>query len=489
MISLRDYQLSGVSRLRESIKRHKRSILVAPTGAGKTRMAIRIMQGAVEQGNRCWFVVHRRELCNQTSKALWDAKLAHGMIMSGKGRSPQLAQIATVITAANRIRSMPVDERPRVIIFDECHRSVSDSYKHIANACQGAYIIGLTATPERTDGRGLSEIYRDMVEVQDMAWLIREGFLSPYRLIAPVNGPDLSSVKTKAGDYDVKQAEQVMDRPTITGDAIRAYRQYANGKRCMVFCVSIDHSEHTCAQYNQAGVPAEHIDGTYSDSEREAALERFRAGETLVLCTVQLAIEGLDIPAVEAVQQLRPTQSIIVYLQLIGRGLRPETGKKELIILDQVDNWKRHGLPDDVREWSLDGRQKGKRSTRDEEPELQIQQCKQCFHIFKRGVSECPNCGAEIEVTGRKIEQVEGQLAEVDLDAARRERGREQAKARGLVDLVSVGVSRGMKNPAAWAAFVNASRQGRKPTPFEFKEASAIYERITSSSANIAGAF
>jgi superfamily II DNA or RNA helicase len=257
----------------------------------------------------------------------------------------------------------------------------------------------------------------------------------------------------------------------------------------MVFCVSIAHSEHTCAQYNAAGIQAEHIDGTNSDKEREDALERFRAGHTLVLCTVQLAIEGLDIPAVEAVQQLRPTQSVIVYLQLIGRGLRPEQGKAELVILDQVNNWKRHGLPDDVREWSLDGRKKRKRSTRDEDPELQIQQCKQCFHIFKRGVSECPNCGAEIEVTGRKIEQVEGQLAEVDLDAARRERGREQAKARGLVDLVSVGVSRGMKNPAAWAAIVNASRQGRKPTPIEFKEASVIYERITSSSANIAGAF
>jgi superfamily II DNA or RNA helicase len=489
MISLREYQLSGVGRLRDSIRQHKRSILVAPTGAGKTRMAIRIMQGAVEQGNRCWFVVHRRELCTQTSKALWDAKLAHGMIMSGKGRSPQLAQIATVITAANRINSMPVDQRPKVIIFDECHRSVSESYKRIANACQGAYIIGLTATPERTDGRGLRELYSDMVQVQDMDWLIKEGFLSPYRLIAPVEGPDLSSIKTKAGDYDTRETEAVMDRPTITGDAIRAYRQYADGKRCMVFCVSIAHSEHTCAQYNAAGIPAEHIDGTYTDKEREGALERFRAGQTLVLCTVQLAIEGLDIPAVEAVQQLRPTQSVIVYLQLIGRGLRVEDNKRELVILDQVNNWKRHGLPDDVREWSLDGRKKRKRSSQDDEPELQIQQCKECFHIFRKGVSECPHCGAEIEVTGRKIQQVDGQLAEVDLDAVRRERGREQAKARGLVDLVSVGVSRGMKNPAAWAAFVNASREGRKPTPSEFKMAGVIYERITNSSANTAGSF
>jgi superfamily II DNA or RNA helicase len=299
----------------------------------------------------------------------------------------------------------------------------------------------------------------------------------------------LSSIKTKAGDYDTRETEAVMDRPTITGDAIRAYRQYADGKRCMVFCVSIAHSEHTCAQYNAAGIPAEHIDGTYTDKEREGALERFRAGQTLVLCTVQLAIEGLDIPAVEAVQQLRPTQSVIVYLQLIGRGLRVEDNKRELVILDQVNNWKRHGLPDDVREWSLDGRKKRKRSSQDDEPELQIQQCKECFHIFRKGVSECPHCGAEIEVTGRKIQQVDGQLAEVDIDAVRRERGREQAKARGLVDLVSVGVSRGMKNPAAWAAFVNASREGRKPTPSEFKMAGVIYERITNPSSNTAGSF
>jgi len=489
MISLRDYQLSGVGRLRDSIRQYRRSILVAPTGAGKTRMAIRIMQGAVEQGNRCWFVVHRRELCNQTSRALWDAKLAHGMIMSGKGRSPQLAQIATVITAANRIQSMPVAERPKVIIFDECHRSVSSSYQQIVDACPDAYVIGLTATPERTDGRGLRQLYSDMVEVQDTSWLIRNGFLSPYRLVAPVEGPDLSAVKTKAGDYDIKQSEQVMDRPTITGDAIRAYRQYVDGKRCMVFCVSIAHSEHTCAQYNEAGIPAEHIDGTHTDAEREAALTRFRDGETLVLCTVQLAIEGLDIPAVEAVQQLRPTQSVIVYLQLIGRGLRVEEGKDELVILDQVNNWKRHGLPDDVREWSLDGRKKRKRSAKDEDPDIHIQQCKDCFHIFRKGPPACPECGVLLVVTGRKIEQVDGDLAEVDLEAVRRERGLQQGRARELPDLVRVGVTRGMKNPSAWAAIVYAQRQGRKPTPMEFKLAKDIHERITAAVADPAGAF
>jgi superfamily II DNA or RNA helicase len=489
MISLRDYQLSGVGRLRDSIRRHKKAILVAPTGAGKTRMAIRIIQGAVEQGHRCWFIVHRRELCYQTSRALWDAKLEHGMILPSKGRSPMLAQIGTVITAANRIESMPVEQRPRVIIFDECHRSVSSSYQRIVEACPDAFIIGLTATPERTDGRGLGELYADMVEVQDMAWLIREGFLSPYRLIAPVEGPDLSGVKTKAGDYDTRQAEQVMDKPTITGDAIRAYRQYVDGKRCMVFCVSIAHSEHTCEQYNAAGIPAEHIDGTNTDTEREAALTRFREGKTLVLCSVALAIEGLDIAAVEAVQQLRPTQSVIVYLQLIGRGLRVEPGKKELVILDQVANWRRHGLPDDQREWSLDGRKRGKRKAQEDEADIKIQQCRSCFHIFRKGVSACPQCGAPIVVTGREIEQVEGTLAEVDIEAARRERAREQGSARDLSDLVRVGASRGMKNPSAWAAIVYAQRQGRKPTPMEFKLAKDHYERITAAVSYSAGAF
>lgn len=479
MISLRDYQLSGVARLRDSIRKHTRSILVAPTGAGKTRMAIRIMQGAIQQNNRVWFIVHRRELCKQTSQALWEAKVEHGMIMSGKTRSPSLAQVGTVITAANRIEKLLPEQRPKVIIFDEAHRSVSNSYQRIIDACPDAYVIGLTATPERTDGRGLGEVYSDLVEVQSMAWLIENGYLSQYRLIAPSQGPDLSNVRTVKGDYDEKQLTELMDRPTITGNAIAAYKEFVPGKRCMVFCVSIKHSEHTCEQYNAAGIPAEHIDGTYTDNEREAALERFRKGETLVLCSVQLAIEGLDIPAVEAVQQLRPTQSIIVYLQLIGRGLRPEEGKKELVILDQVNNWLRHGLPCDEREWSLEGRARRKRGQRDEDPEIKAIQCDGCFHVFKKGPSACPECGKPIENKGRQIQEVEGKLSEIDLQAAKRERKREQGKARTIDDLVALGISRQMNKPAAWAAITHASRQGRKPMPDDFKAAKEAFLRLS----------
>lgn len=478
MISLREYQEDAVSRLRASVQQKRRVILVSPTGSGKTRMALRIVQGAVANGNSCWFVVHRRELCKQTSREFWEHKLEHGMIMSGKQRSQTLAQVGTVLTAANYVEKLRPDQRPKIIIFDEAHRSVSSSYQRLIDACPGAVIIGLTATPERTDGRGLAEIYAGMVEVQSMRWLIDHGFLCDYRLIAPAEDVDLSEVKTKMGDYATDDLERVMDKPTITGDAIAAYRQYAEGKRNMVFCVSIKHSEHTCQQYNAAGIPAEHIDGTHSDREREAALDRFRRGETLVLCSVQLAIEGLDIPAVEVVQQLRPTKSVIVYLQLIGRGLRPEPGKRALIILDQVNNWRRMGLPDDEREWSLEGRKRGKRKASEPDPDIHIQQCRECFAVFRKGVSECPGCGVPIEGGREAPKQVDGALAEVDLTQVRRSARREQGSARTLRDLIALGIRRGMNRPAEWACVVAASRQGRKPTASEFAEARRIYGEV-----------
>ena len=478
MISLREYQEDAVGRLRNSIKQHRRSILVSPTGSGKTRMALRIVQGAVANGNSCWFVVHRRELCKQTSREFWAHKLEHGMIMSGKQRSQTLAQVGTVLTAANYVEKLRPDQRPKIIIFDEAHRSVSSSYQRLIDACPNALIIGLTATPERTDGRGLGEIYSDMVQVQTMRWLIEHGFLCDYRLIAPAADVDLSSVKTQMGDYAADDLERIMDKPTITGDAIAAYRQYASGKRNMVFCVSIKHSEHTCEQYNAAGIPAEHIDGTHTDSEREAALDRFRRGVTLVLCSVQLAIEGLDIPAVEVVQQLRPTKSVIVYLQLIGRGLRPEPGKRALIILDQVNNWRRMGLPDDEREWSLEGRKRGKRKAAEQDPDINIQQCRECFSVFRKGLSECPSCGAAIEGGRESPKQVDGALVEVDLTQVRKALKREQGTARTLRDLIALGIRRGMNKPAEWACVVSASRQGRRPTPADFAEAKRIYGEV-----------
>jgi len=489
VISLYDHQEEAIIDLRASVIKHKRSLLVAATGFGKTRVALRLVQGAVQQRRSVWFIVHRRELCKQTSREFWKGKVEHGLIMAGKAQTQVPVQIGTVLTCAKRVETW---KKPDIIIIDEAHRSNSASYQKIIDACPDSIIIGLTATPERTDGRGMDETYNDMVLTKDMRWLIDHGYLSEYKLIAPpVSGIDLTGIKTIAGDYDNKELAERMDKPTITGDAIAAYKKHVNGKRCMVFCVNVKHSKHVCEQYNAAGITAEHIDGTMTDAQREGALDRFRRGVTLVLCTVNLAIEGLDIPAVEAVQMLRPTKSVIVYLQIIGRGLRVEVGKQHCWILDHCENWKqpRFGLPDDERTWSLDARKKGKRKKQDEEADIKTQTCDQCYAVFLKGHSACPQCGAPIKVFSSAPREVEGELVEIDTKALRRERRIAQGRARTIDELVELGMSRNMKRPAQWAAITLASRSGSKPTPADFVEAKAAMARVKAAHTDNSRAF
>ena len=472
MTELRDYQAKMIDDARRSLAIHKRILLVAPTGAGKTVLALEMIRGAVARGKRVLFLCHRRELVRQSSRAFWKAGVPHGMVMAGKQMSRVAANVGVINTVANRLDRM---EPPDLIIVDEAHRSVSPSYLKLFEQWPDAHVVGLTATPERTDGKGLGEVYDAIVEGPTMRWLIEHGYLSQYRIIAPSSSVSLTGVSKRAGDYATDELEAAMDKPTITGEAVSAYRQYATGKRCMVFCVSIKHSQHVCQQYQDAGIPAEHVDGSHTDAERDAILERFRTGQTLVVCSVQLAIEGLDIPAIEVVQFLRPTASLIVYLQAVGRGLRREQGKPACLVLDQVANWTRHGLPDDVREWSLAGRVNKRKRAEHDEPTVSVKQCAACYAVFRAGPLACPSCGATLPGAGRSAPTVvDGELAEIDLSMYRKQQRREQGNARTLVDLVALGHRRGMKSPDGWAVNVLANREGRKPRPQEWTEARQV---------------
>jgi superfamily II DNA or RNA helicase len=444
----------------------------APTGAGKTAITVYMMSRAAEAGKTSVMAVHQNELLTQTSKAMWAGKLEHGMIASGKTRSYMAAQVASVQTW---VRRMDQYSEPDLIIIDECHRSAASTYQKILEQYPNARVIGLTATPQRTDGKGLDGTYTELVQGPTIRQLIDAGYLCDYEIFAPPSSLDLSEVKTKMGDYDKKQLEHEVDKPTITGDAVATYKKHANGKRAAVMCVSIRHAEHVMESYNAAGVPAEMLEGKMTNKEREAVIDRFRSGETLIVTAVQLLIEGLDLPAIEVIQWLRPTQSLIVYLQGNGRGFRVANGKEKLIILDQVANYKRHGLPDDDREWTLEGRKKGKKRKPDEEADVSIQQCKHCFHIFRPGVAVCPSCGKPVEVRQKaEIEVVDGELERIDVTALRKQAKQEQGAARGLVDLVKLGQRRGMKNAAIWAAHVHASRAGRKATAEDFANAKRV---------------
>ena len=471
-MKLRPYQEDLIDKTRQALRRNKRVLMKAPTGAGKTAITVYMMSRAAEAGKTSVMAVHQNELLTQTSKALWAGKLEHGMIASGRTRSYMAAQVASVQTW---VRRMDQYSEPDLIIIDECHRSAASTYQKILEEYPNAMVIGLTATPSRTDGKGLDGTYQELVQGPTIRQLIDAGYLCDYEIFAPPSPLDLSDVKTKMGDFDKKQLEHEVDKPTITGDAVATYKKHANGKRAAVMCVSIRHAEHVMESYNAAGIPAEMLEGKMTNKEREAVINRLRSGETLVVTAVNLLIEGLDVPSLEVIQWLRPTQSLIVFMQGNGRGFRVSDGKEKLIILDQVGNWKRHGLPDDDREWTLEGRKKGKKRKPDEEADVSIQQCKHCFHIFRPGVAVCPSCGKPVEVRQKaEIEVVDGELERIDVTALRKQAKQEQGAARDLVDLVKLGQRRGMKNAAIWAAHVHASRAGRKATADDFAQAKRV---------------
>lgn len=473
-MKLRDYQLDIILKTRKALTAVRRALIQAPTGAGKTALCVHMMKTAAERGKRAFFLVHQNELLSQTSKALWKQKLEHGMIASGRRISKLPVQVASVQTLVNRLDKY---EAPDLIIIDEAHRSTADSYRKVVEAYPKAVLVGLSATPQRTDGKALGDMYDTIVKGPSIRWLQQEGFLCDYVLFAPSVGIDVSDVKTTAGDFNKGQLEKAADKPTITGDAVSHYKKLAYGKRAVVMCVSIKHAQHVADSYNQAGIPAASIEGSMTTEQRNKVLQDFERGVIKVITNVQLLVEGVDIPAIEVVQWLRPTQSLIVYMQGNGRGLRPHADKKHLIILDHVGNALRHGLPCETREWSLEGEQKGKRKKQDDEPDINVSQCGSCFAVFKSGVDACPMCGAAVEKKERKLNEVEGELEQVDMEAVRAERKRarqEQGQANGLRDLIALGKRRGMKNASGWGLNVFMARQGKKPTPRDYAEAKRI---------------
>jgi len=423
----------------------KAVLVVGPTGMGKTHLAAFVLGEAARKGLRSLFVAHRIEIVRQSSDAFVKQNINHSIICAGFHNDPwPKVQIASIQTLARRLDRV---SKPDLIVFDEAHHVAAGSWQKIIEWVPEAYRIGLTATPERLDGKGLKPWFSKMVMGPPVRQLITDGYLSPYRLVAPPPQYDLRGIGTVAGDYEKGQLAARMDTPTITGCAVTEYKNRVNGKRAIVRACSIQHSLHIADQFRAAGVPAEHVDGNSTPEYRKAAMDRFVKGETLILTNVGLYSEGVDIPAVECVIDMRPTQSKTLALQFWGRALRICEGKKEAWIIDHANNWERHGLPCDERRWDLDGRKKRKASSESGGPSVRL--CGACFAACKAGVMVCPYCGYQFETKPRDVETKEGDLKEVDLLAARRARGLEESRCETLEDFQALGKERGYAN--GWA--------------------------------------
>lgn len=451
---VRPYQDDLIHRVRVALRTSRRVLLQLPTGGGKTVVAGKMVENAAAKGHACLFTVHRRELIDQTVATFDDVGIRHGVIAAGRPyQILERVQVASIDTLKHRQNKGSRLFPPRVIVVDEAHHVGAAGWKAVVNAYPEASVIGLSATPERLDGKGLDDVFQSIVVGPSTGWLIANGYLSDYRAFAP-SAPDMQGVEVRAGDFAKGQAAGVMDRPTITGDAIKHYLRLARGQSAVAFCVSIEHSQHVAAQFRAAGVMAWHLDGGTPAGERAEAIRAFRAGEITVLCNVDLFGEGFDLPSLCASILLRPTRSLALYLQQVGRALRKAPGKSSALILDHAGNIARHGLPDEERHWTLEGRTKRKR---DGGTALDVRQCPKCFFLH-RPRPACPECGHVYDASPREVEEVEGELREVDVARQREEREAEQRAARSAEELVALGRKRGYRRPEAWAAHVLSAR-------------------------------
>jgi len=460
---LRDYQIDMIERARQSLRHHKSIILQAPTGAGKTALSAQMIGTAHSRGIRSYFVCHRVELVTQTSAQFRKVGIPHGFCVSGMPFHPDAGvMICSVDTLRARLDKV---HQPGLVVWDEAHHVAAAGWRKVRGHFAKAKHVGLTATPQRLDGKGLNDLFEDLVLGPSVRWLIDRGYLSDYRAFAPPQMVDLTAVSIMAGDYDQSKLAAVMGESTITGQAVDEYRRRMPGKRAIVFCVTVEHSEQVAAQFRAAGIRALSLDGSTHPFKRQEGIEAFARGDIRVLCNVNLFGEGFDVPAIEGVILLRPTQSLGLHLQQLGRSLRPAEGKTHAIILDHAGNIGRHGLPDEDREWSLEGLRKSKKNN---PAEVRIRQCPQCLAIHDP-LPACPYCGFVYPKREVMPAEVEGELKELDKDAlraaklkAQEQTKREQAQAKTVDDLIALGRARGMKWPERWAAHVWAARVNRR---------------------------
>lgn len=440
-IQLRDYQQELVVKCVASLKRgFKKPLLVLPTGGGKTAIASELVRRSYNKGKSSIFIVHRQELLRQTYLTYQKNGITPAIIQGGVNPDyTNPMQIASVNTLVRRLDKV---SPPDLVFIDECHHQPGSMWSAVTDAFPNAIVVGLTATPCRLDGKPLGKFFDVMLEVINVKQLIERGYLSPYLYYAPssINTSELSM--SSNGDYSKESLAQASFSASIVGDNIEQYKRLAMGKRNVVFAINRMHGADIARRYNEAGIKAEFLDGETPNAQRKATLERFNKGETKVLVNVDLFGEGFDLPAIEVVSLLRPTASTSLYLQQVGRGLRICEGKTHAIILDHVNNYQRHGMPDEIREWSLDGgltkRKRGESSS------IAIKRCPKCFFAHAPAL-KCPNCGYVYEANGKEIKEIAGELVLLGSDEYRQAQKKEVIIANTLEELIRIETDRGFK--------------------------------------------
>jgi len=401
---LRPYQQQGITDLRAAFARSRSVLYCLPTGGGKTHIFVEVAERVVNRGGRVLVLEHRGELVAQAVRKLRAVGISPGIISASvpgaRFTGFESVVVATVQTLSRR--TLPSHWQPDFIIADECHLACAASWRELLlQRFAHCWRLGVTATPERLDGQGLGEIFRTMVLGPTISQLTDAGHLVPAVVYAPP-APDLSGVAIRGGEFAVKAAGAAM--AGLVGDVVQHYQRLGAGRQALIFAASVDHAERLQAEFGSRFAT---VTGKTPRAERSQTLADLAAGTLTGIINVGVLVEGFDCPAVSYIGLARPTASTTIYLQSVGRGLRPSPGKADCIIADHAGNAsERFGLPDQDRQWSLAGR--GKRTRGIDPDALAISTCAECFALYAG--AECPRCGHSRPVQQRRLRQAGGLL-------------------------------------------------------------------------------
>ena len=412
---LRPYQETAIESLRAALKEDKKVVLSAPTGAGKTRIAAEIFALARARNSRVAFVVPFLSLIEQTYRAFVKNGLPQEDISIVQANHPLCNYARPIqICSTDTLVRRPVLPETDVVIFDECHRN-SKLYKRWMEEAPQVKFVGLSATPW---ARGMAETWDDLIIVETTRGLINQKFLSDYKFFAPAS-PDLSGVSIIAGDYHEGQLGDAMNKTELVADIVTTWQDNADGRPTLCFCVNRAHARQVQYQFNKAGIQCGYVDANTPVDEREALIEKLRTGELNVIANIGTMTTGVDAPFVSCIILARPTKSEMLFIQIVGRGLRTAENKDHCLILDHSDTGLRLGLPCTINKTRLSKAKPDKLQIAREKGEIEKRlprKCVKCDYVMPVGTLTCSHCGHTPE---RKSDVVirDGKLMEIAPDA------------------------------------------------------------------------
>ena len=346
-ITLCDYQETCVQRVLDAYQRQPRggsALLILPTGAGKT---ITFAEIARRLGLTTLIIAHREELLTQAADKfhLIDPTAIIGQVGAGRHEWGAPVTVASIQTIS---RSEHLKALPRfgyqLVIIDEAHHSAADGYRTVLKTLPEAFVVGVTATPDRLDRQNIESLFGEPVFSAGIVDMVAQGYLCDLRAIAVKTATSLDDLHTQAGDFKQDELEEIIDTPERNARVVRAYLEHARGRQALCFAVTVAHATHLAETFVEAEVHAAVVSGQTPPEERRRLLHAYECGTLEVLCNVGVLTEGYDHPATSCIILARPTQSRTLFVQCLGRGARLAPGKRDCIILDITDNCLKHRL-------------------------------------------------------------------------------------------------------------------------------------------------